>query len=69
MIPVCGYGTKPLTDTNPPLYLHNVLHVPKLIKNLICVHKFTVDNMVCVEFDPFGFFSEGLAYRDPPTEV
>jgi hypothetical protein len=35
--------------------LKNVLHVPQLIKNLVSVRKFTTDNSVSVEFDPFGF--------------
>lgn len=39
----------------PPVSLKNVLHAPKLIKNLISVHKFTTDNSVSVEFDPYGF--------------
>ena len=35
--------------------LKNVLHAPKLIKNLVLVRNFTNDNQVFVEFDPFGF--------------
>ena len=38
-----------------PLSPTNVLHAPKIIKNLISVRKFTIDNSVIVEFDPFGF--------------
>ena len=33
----------------------------KLLKNLIYVRKFTRDNMVSVEFDPFGFSVKDLA--------
>ncbi|MCF8704079.1 hypothetical protein L3055_11130 [Corynebacterium sp. MC-02] len=54
MIPIRGYGQASL-QVNPPLKLKNVLHAPQLIKNLISVRKFTIDNMVSVEFDPFGF--------------
>ncbi|XP_021740100.1 heavy metal-associated isoprenylated plant protein 6-like [Chenopodium quinoa] len=54
-IPIVGYGTSSLPSPNPPLSLKNVLHAPKLIKNLISVRKFTTDNLVSVEFDPFGF--------------
>ncbi|KAJ9556167.1 hypothetical protein OSB04_010781 [Centaurea solstitialis] len=38
-----------------PLKLKNVLVSDKIIKNLISVRRFTVDNSVSVEFDPFGF--------------
>lgn len=60
MIPIRGYGNTSLTKTNPPLHLKNVLHAPNLIKNLISVRKFTNDNMVSVEFDPFGFSVKDL---------
>ncbi|XP_021721575.1 uncharacterized protein LOC110689129 [Chenopodium quinoa] len=55
-IPILGCGRTTLSSPHPPLSLHSVLHAPKLIKNLISVRKFTVDNNVTVEFDPYGFF-------------
>ena len=55
-IPILGYGQSHLSSSCQPLSLKNVLHAPKLIKNLISVRKFTTDNSVSVEFDPFGFF-------------
>ncbi|XP_021744871.1 uncharacterized protein LOC110710840 [Chenopodium quinoa] len=54
-IPIRGCGHTTLPSPNPPLSLNNVLHAPKLIKNLISVRKFTKDNCVSVEFDPYGF--------------
>ncbi|CAJ2649804.1 unnamed protein product [Trifolium pratense] len=51
-IPVIGFGNASLPNS---LTLNNVLHAPKLIKNLVSVRKFTIDNDVSVEFDPFGF--------------
>jgi hypothetical protein len=51
-IPVIGCGHASLPNS---LTLNNVLHAPKLIKNLVSVRKFTIDNDVSVEFDPFGF--------------
>jgi hypothetical protein len=54
-IPVIGCGHASLHNSPHPLKLPNVLHAPKLIKNLISVRKFTIDNDVSVEFDPFGF--------------
>ena len=54
-IPIRGYGHTSLPPPNPPLSLKNVLHAPKIIKNLVSVRKFTTDNNVSVIFDPFGF--------------
>ncbi|KAK4338443.1 hypothetical protein RND71_042930 [Anisodus tanguticus] len=54
-IPIKGYGSSKLLPPNSPLILKNVLHSPKLIKNLVFVRKFTTDNWVSVRFDPFGF--------------
>ncbi|KAL2902682.1 Retrovirus-related Pol polyprotein from transposon RE2 [Bienertia sinuspersici] len=55
MIPIRGYGNASLNPKNPSLTLKNVLHAPNLVKNLISVRKFANDNIVSVEFDPFGF--------------
>ena len=46
IIPICGYGNTSLSPSNPSLQLKNVLHAPKLIKNLIFVRKFTIYNHV-----------------------
>lgn len=61
-IPIYGYGQSSLPPPHPPLPLNNVLHAPKLIKNLISVRRFTTDNNVSLEFDPFGF-----SVKDIPT--
>jgi histone deacetylase 1/2 len=53
-IPIVGCGHASLPNSSHPLKLPNVLHAPKLIKNLIFVRKFTIDNL-SVEFDSFGF--------------
>lgn len=55
LIPIVGHGCTNLPPPHPPFVLQNVLHAPKLIKNLISVRKFTTDNMVSISFDPFGF--------------
>lgn len=52
-VPIKGYGHTSLHKNT--LHLNNVLHVPKLVKNLISVRKFTSDNSVSIEFDPLGF--------------
>lgn len=54
-IPIKGVGHTRLSNPSPPFILKNVLHAPLIIKNLISVQKFTSDNSVSVEFDPFGF--------------
>jgi hypothetical protein len=37
------------------LVLNNVLHVPSTQKNLVSVHRFTLDNHTFIEFHPFFF--------------
>ncbi|KAJ9542330.1 hypothetical protein OSB04_028836 [Centaurea solstitialis] len=50
-----GYGDTNLPCPNHSFILNHVLHAPRIIKNLVSVKKFTKDNFVTVEFDPFGF--------------
>ena len=64
MIPVHGHGQISLPSSNESLTLTYVLHASKLIKNLISVRKFTRDNLVSVEFDPFGFSVKDLATKN-----
>jgi len=54
-IPFIGCGNALVQNPHHPLTLNNVLHAPKLTKNLVSVRKFTINNEVSVEFDPFGF--------------
>ena len=51
LLPVTSTGT---TVIHPSLRLNNVLVSPQLIKNLIYVRQFTIDNNCSVEFDPTG---------------
>ena len=60
VIPVLGHGHTHVKSSDPPLTLSNVLHAPQIIKNLIFVRRFTSDNNVSVEFDPFGFHVKDL---------
>ncbi|KAI3684681.1 hypothetical protein L6452_33906 [Arctium lappa] len=55
-----GYGNATIPPPHPPLRLKHVLHAPHIIKNLISVRKFTRDNHVSVEFNPFGFSVKDL---------
>jgi hypothetical protein len=45
------------------LLLRNILLSPDLVENLISVRKLTCDNLVSVEFDPFGFSIKDLHTR------
>ena len=60
-IPVYGDGHKIIpSPSRSPVNLKNVLHAPQIIKNLTSVRKFTTDNHVSMEFDPFGFHVKDL---------
>ncbi|GJY65726.1 hypothetical protein Tco_0467964 [Tanacetum coccineum] len=54
-IPITNTGHSILPTLNRPLYLHNVLVTPNIIKNLISVRQFTRDNNCIIEFNAFGF--------------
>ncbi|XP_074287645.1 uncharacterized protein LOC141612793 [Silene latifolia] len=54
-IPISGYGQSKINHPKHPFILKNVIHAPDIVKNLVSVRKFTTDNSVSVEFDPFGF--------------
>jgi hypothetical protein len=49
--------------THGSLHLNNVLVSPQLIKNLISVRQFTIENRCSVEFDPYGFSMKDLKTR------
>ena len=59
-IPIKGCGTMALPKPFAPLTLKNILFTPHIVKNLVSVRKFTSDNNVSVEFDPFGFSVKDL---------
>jgi hypothetical protein len=48
-------GSSIIPTSTRNLVLKNVLHVPTATKNLISVHKFTLDNDMFIEFHPFYF--------------
>lgn len=55
LIPVSSTGFVSFPSTRGNLNLNNVLVSLQLIKNLISVRQFTIDNSCSVEFDPYGF--------------
>ncbi|KAH6800730.1 hypothetical protein C2S52_001194 [Perilla frutescens var. hirtella] len=54
--PLIGHGSfHRARHPSALLALKHVLHVPDIVKNLVSLRKFTIDNSISVEFDPFGF--------------
>ncbi|XP_071700015.1 uncharacterized protein [Rutidosis leptorrhynchoides] len=62
-IPVTNTGHSLLPTSHRPLHLNNVLLTPNIVKSLISVRQFTRDNLVSVEFDPFGISVKDLQTR------
>lgn len=56
LVPIYGLRSTKISSPHSPFILKNVIHVPNLITNLIYLKKFTTDNKVSIEFDPFDFF-------------
>ncbi|KAD7477650.1 hypothetical protein E3N88_00786 [Mikania micrantha] len=54
-LPILGSGNTTLPFSQSTLKLNKVLYTLHIIKNLISVKQFTIDNFVSVEFDPSGF--------------
>lgn len=65
MIPVTASGYTSFPSVSRPLHLNNVHLCPKILKNLVSVRQFTVDNSCSVEFDPYGFLVKDLQTRTP----
>jgi hypothetical protein len=53
-IPIHCVGQTHVPSSTKPLIVRDVLVALALIKNLVSVCKFTSDNHVYAEFDPFG---------------
>ncbi|XP_010468738.1 PREDICTED: uncharacterized protein LOC104748855 [Camelina sativa] len=64
-VPTKAIGYSSLPSKSRPLHLNNILVCPSIIKNLISVRQFTIDNFVTVEFDPFGFCVKDYPSRLP----
>lgn len=50
-----------LSTPSTSFFLHNVLHTPTLVTNLISVRQFTRDNNCSIEFGPHGFSVKDLS--------
>ena len=62
-IPVKFTGHSSIPSQSCLLHLKNVLVAPNIVKNLVSVCRFTVDNCCSVEFVPFGFSVKDLKTR------
>jgi histone deacetylase 1/2 len=54
-LPISHVGHGTLNTIAKPLHLWNILHVPKITKNLLSAHKITLDNDVFIEIHPHHF--------------
>lgn len=61
VIPVTHIGQSHINSAYHSLALKDILVAPHLVQNLISVRKFTTDNWVSIEFDPFGLTVKDLA--------
>ncbi|KAK1433827.1 hypothetical protein QVD17_10745 [Tagetes erecta] len=59
-IPICGSGHTTHPTPNRTYTINNILFTPDIIKNLLSVRRFTIDNKTTVEFDPYGFTVKDL---------
>ncbi|CAM0881883.1 unnamed protein product [Alopecurus aequalis] len=59
-LPITHIGHSSLSASARKLLLKNVLLVPHILKNLISIRRFTIDNLCSIEFDPFGFSVKDL---------
>jgi histone deacetylase 1/2 len=63
-LPVSHLGHTALRTSSRPLYLQNVLVAPDIVSNLLSVRRFTTDNQLSMEFDPFGVSVKDLHTQD-----
>jgi hypothetical protein len=56
-LPVIGTGYSTLPS---PCHQNNILLAPDIVKNLLSVRQFTIDNLVSIEFDPLGISVKDL---------
>jgi hypothetical protein len=64
LLPITSIGSYSFTTPRRSLVLNDVLVSPSIIKNLIFVRRFTIDNNCSIEFDPFGLSVKDLQTRN-----
>lgn len=66
ILPVTSVGDTVLPD---PFYVNSVLVTFEIIKNLLSVRQFTIDNRCSMKFNYFGLFVKDLATRKRDHQV
>jgi hypothetical protein len=64
LLPITSTGSYSFTTPRRSLVLNDVLVSPSIIKNLISIRRFTIDNNCSIEFDPFGLSVKDLQTRN-----
>ena len=59
-LPISHIGHTKIYTPHRSFTLSNVLHVPTIMKRLLFVYKFYLDNNVYFEFHPFMFYAKDL---------
>ena len=59
-MPISHVGHASIPTSARTLLLSNVLVVPNIVKNLLSIRRFTIDNLCSIEFDPLGFSVKDL---------
>jgi hypothetical protein len=54
IVPMSHIGHSSFQSPTCSMHLNDVLVVPNLVKDLIFVRRFTTDNLLSMEFDPYG---------------
>jgi histone deacetylase 1/2 len=62
-LPISHVGHGTLNTIAKPLNLRNILHVPHITKNILYVHKITLDNVVFIEIHPYHFVVKDQASK------
>jgi len=62
-LPISHIGHTKLYTPHRSFTLSNVLHVPAIMKPLLSVHKFCLDNNVYFEFHPFSVLCQGSPHQ------
>jgi histone deacetylase 1/2 len=57
-------GSSSINTNANPLQLRNVLHVPRITKNLLSAHKLALDNEVFIEIHPYHFIVKDQLSRE-----
>jgi hypothetical protein len=60
---ICHIGHLVISTPTKDLILKDILHVPEASKNLLAVHRFTIDNYASIEYFPKNFLIKDLDTR------